>query len=154
VDLEINSDDYDWLILVGAEAFKYFTRKTSITEYNGKIIDEKFLALINPAIIKFKPEAKKSFEEALESISGYVSGELKLEKLDEDKCYGIQDKEGILKFLQKASDAPRGYIALDSETSALYARDGYMLGFSMSYEPDHGCYCDADVIDSDVEEAM
>ena len=44
---------------------------TSVTEYNGKIIDEKFLALINPAIIKFKPEAKKSFEEAVESISGY-----------------------------------------------------------------------------------
>ena len=77
VDLEINPDDYEWLILVGAEAFKQFTRKTSVTEYNGKVIDDKFLALINPAIIKFKPEAKKSFEEAIESISGFVSGELK-----------------------------------------------------------------------------
>ena len=65
VDLEIDADNYDWVILVGAEAFKHFTRKTSVTEYNGKIIDEKFLALINPAIIKFKPEAKKSFEDAV-----------------------------------------------------------------------------------------
>lgn len=154
VDLEINPDDYDWLILVGAEAFKQFTRKTSVTEYNGKIIDEKFLALINPAIIKFKPEAKKSFEEAIESISGYVSGELKIEKLSEDKCYGIQDKEQAIDFLQKAIDHPLPYIALDSETSALYCRDGYMLGFSMSYEPDHGIYCDADVIDEDVEAKM
>ena len=100
VDLELNTDDYDWLILVGAEAFKHFTRKTSVTEYNGKIIDEKYLALINPAIIKFKPEAKKNFEEAIKSISQYVSGELKLEKLNEDKCYGIQDKGKCLEFIQ------------------------------------------------------
>ena len=77
VDIEIDIDSYDWLILVGSEPFKMYTRKTSITEYNGKIIDDKFLALINPAMIKFKPEAKKSFEEAIESIAGYVSGELK-----------------------------------------------------------------------------
>jgi len=154
VDLEISADDYDWLILVGAEAFKFFTRKTSVTEYNGKIIDEKFLALINPAIIKFKPEAKKSFEEAIESISGYVSGELKVEKLSEDKCYGIQDKETAIAYIQKAIDHPLSYVALDSETSALYCRDGYMLGFSLSYEPDHGIYCDADVIDEDVEAKM
>ena len=154
VDLELNPDDYDWLILVGAEAFKQYTRKTSVTEYNGKIIDEKFLALMNPAIIKFKPEAKKAFEDAIESISGYVSGELKIEKLSEDKCYGIQDKETALKFIQAAIDHPLPYIALDSETSALYCRDGYMLGFSMSYEPDHGIYCDCDVIDEEVEAKM
>ncbi len=106
VDLEINPDDYDWLILVGAEPFKHFTRKTSVTEYNGKIIDEKFMALINPAIIKFKPEAKKNFEEAVESITGYVSGKLKVEKLDEDRCYGIQTKEECMAFLDKALSPP------------------------------------------------
>ena len=29
-----------------------------------------------------------------------------------------------------------------------------MLGFSMSYEPDHGVYVDADIIDEDVEAKM
>ena len=106
VDLEFDPDNFDWIILVGAEPFKHFTRKSSVTEYNGKIIDEKFMALINPAIIKFKPEAKKNFEEAVDSISGYVSGKLKIEKLDEDRCYGIQDKETAIKFLQAAIDAP------------------------------------------------
>ena len=154
VDLEIDTDEYDWLILVGAEAFKHFTRKSSVTEYNGKIIDEKYLALINPSIIRFRPEAKKSFEEAVESISGYVSGELKLERLTEDKCYGIQDKAECLAELQRAIDAPSPFIALDSETSALYARDGYMLGFSLSYERDHGCYIDANIIGHEIEEKM
>ena len=154
VDLELDTDEYDWLILVGAEAFKHFTKKSSVTEYNGKIIDEKFLALINPSMIKFRPEARKSFEDAVESITKYISGELKLKKLDEDKCYGIQDKGKCLEFIQSAIDSPRDYVALDSETSSLYARDGYMLGFSMSYEPDHGCYCDSDIIDNEVEEKL
>ena len=154
VDIEIDIDSYDWLILVGSEPFKMYTRKTSITEYNGKIIDDKFLALINPAMIKFKPEAKKSFEEAIESIAGYVSGELKQKSLGEDKCYGIQDTEQLNKWLQKALDHEGDFIALDSETSALYCRDGYMLGFSMSYEKEHGIYADCDCMDEESERLM
>lgn len=154
VDIEIEIDAYDWLILVGSEPFKNFTRKTSITEYNGKIVDDKFLALINPAMIKFRPEAKKSFEEAVESITGYVSGELQQVSLGEDKCYGIQDTEKLKEFLGKALKAPGDFIALDSETSALYCRDGYMLGFSMSYEPEHGAYVDTECIDEECEQLM
>ena len=154
VDIEINIDDYEWLVLVGSEPFKQFTRKSSITEYNGKVIDEKFLGLINPAMIRFKPEAKKSFEEAIESINGYVSGALKIEKLDNDKCYGITDPESAKKFISNAIKAPYDFVAMDSETSALYPRDGYMLGVSLSYEPDHGCYIHADCIDSEVEKLL
>jgi DNA polymerase I-like protein with 3'-5' exonuclease and polymerase domains len=154
VDIEIDIDAYDWLILVGSEPFKNFTRKTSITEYNGKIVDDKFLALINPAMIKFRPEAKKSFEEAVESISGFVSGELVQKSLGEDRCYGIQDSEELHKYLQDALDHPNDFIGLDSETSALYCRDGYMLGFSMSYKREHGVYVDCECIDDKAEQMM
>ena len=154
VDIEIDIDAYDWLILVGSEPFKNFTRKTSITEYNGKIVDDKFLALINPAMIKFRPEAKKSFEEAVESISGFVSGELVQKTIDEDRCYGIQDSEELHKYLQDALDHPNDFIGLDSETSALYCRDGYMLGFSMSYKREHGVYVDCECIDDKAEQMM
>ena len=81
VDIEIDIDAYEWLILVGSEAFKMYTKKTSVTEFNGKVCDSKFLGLINPAMIKFKPEAKTEFERAIESITKYVSGELKQERL-------------------------------------------------------------------------
>ena len=154
VDIEIDIDSYDWLILVGSEPFKNFTRKTSITEYNGKIVDDKFLGLINPAMIKFRPEAKKSFEEAIESISGYISGDLKQMTLGENQVYGIQESEELHKYLQEALDHPNNYIALDSETSALYCRDGYMLGFSMSYKKEHGVYVDTECIDDKAEQMM
>ena len=154
VDIEIDIDSYDWLILVGSEPFKNFTRKTSITEYNGKIVDDKFLGLINPAMIKFRPEAKKSFGEAIESISGYISGDLKQMTLGENQVYGIQESEELHKYLQEALDHPNNYIALDSETSALYCRDGYMLGFSMSYKKEHGVYVDTECIDDKAEQMM
>ena len=154
VDIEIDIDSYEWLILVGSEPFKHFTKKTSITEYNGKIIEERFLALINPAMIKFRPEAKKSFEEAVESITGYVSGDLVQKSLGEDRCFGIQDSEELHKYLQEALDHPNDFIGLDSETSALYCRDGFMLGFSMSYKREHGVYVDCECIDEKAEKMM
>lgn len=154
VDIEIETDSYDWLILVGSEPFKNFTRKTSITEYNGKIVDDKFLALINPAMIKFKPEAKKSFEEAVESITGYVSGELTQKSLDNEQCFGIEDTATLHKYLKDALEYPLDYIALDSETSSLYPRNGYMLGFSMSYKKEHGVYVDCECIDDTAEQLM
>ena len=154
VDIEIETDSYDWLILVGSEPFKNFTRKTSITEYNGKIVDDKFLALINPAMIKFKPEAKKAFEEAVESITGYVSGELTQKSLGDDKCFGIEDTATLHRYLKDALEYPLDYIALDSETSSLYPRNGYMLGFSMSYKKEHGVYVDCECIDGTAELLM
>ena len=144
MDIEIDEGNYEWLILVGAEPFKFFTRKSGVTEYNGKVIDDKYLALINPGQIKFKPEAKKAFEEAVDSINGYISGDLKIARLEKDKCYGIQDEAKALEFLQAAIDAPYDFISLDSETSDFDPRKGYMLGWSMSYEPDHGAYVDTE----------
>ena len=154
VDIEIDENAYDYLILVGSDAFKFFTKKTSITEYNGKIIDDKYLPLLNPAMMKFKPEAKKAIEEAIEDIHKYVSGELTQKKIPEDKCYGITDSRDLYVFLDNALNSDYDFIALDSETSALYCRDGYMLGFSMSYEPEHGVYVDCDAIDERAEHLM
>ncbi len=155
VDIEIDENAYDYLILVGSDAFKFFTKKTSITEYNGKIIDDKYLPLLNPAMMKFKPEAKKAIEEAIDDIHKYISGELTQKKIPEDRCYGITDSRELSRYLIKARDCEEyDFIALDSETSALYCRDGYMLGFSMSYEPEHGVYVDCDAIDQTCEALM
>ena len=91
VDLEIDLDNYEWVILVGSECLKYFTKQTSVTEYSGRVIDDKFLPVINPAMLSFKPEAKKTWDESSSNITKYIKGELKQEKLGSDKCYGITE---------------------------------------------------------------
>lgn len=151
VDININVDDYDWVILVGSEALKYFTKINSVTEYTGRIVDDKFLPVINPAMLAFKPEAKKTWEESRDNIIKYIKGELKQEKLNDDQCYGITDSETLYEFLQNAIDHENDFIALDSETTALYPRDGYMLGISLSYERNHGAYISTDCIDEKAE---
>src|SRR6056300_428437 len=150
-EIQFDKDDYDWIILVGSECLKYFTNQNSVTEYSGRCIDDKYLPIINPAMLAFRPEAKKTWEESRGNIVKYTQGKLKQQKLGDDKCYGITDSKKLHEFLINARDHANDFIALDSETSGLYPRDGYMLGISISYEPEHGAYIDCECIDETAE---
>ena len=152
VDIEFNPDDYDWVILVGSEPLKFYTKEGSITEYSGRIVDDKFLPVINPAMLAFKPEAKKTWEESRDNVFKYLNGEMKQEKLE--NIYGITESADLHVFLTRALEHENDFVALDSETSALYPRDGHMLGISMSYEPEHGAYIDCNCIDEKAEELL
>ena len=152
VDIEFNPDDYDWVILVGSEPLKFYTKEGSITEYSGRIVDDKFLPVINPAMLAFKPEAKKTWEKSRDNIFKYLNGEMKQEKLE--NIYGITESADLYVFLTRALEHENDFVALDSETSALYPRDGHMLGISMSYEPEHGAYIDCNCIDEKAEELL
>lgn len=152
VDIEFNPDEYDWVILVGADVCKYYTKNASVTDYSGKLVEEKFLPVINPAMVTFKPESLRLWEESRDSIIAYITGSKKVVKYKTDKIYGITTTEELLKFIRKAIDSPNSFIALDSETSALYPRDGHVLGVSCSYERDHGVYIDSDCITEEASE--
>ena len=154
VDIQFNPDDYDWVILVGSEPLKYYTKINSITEYTGRVVEDKFLPVINPAMLAFKPEAKKSWEESRDNIIAYIAGELKQEKLGSDDIFGITDTDELNKFLQDAIDHENEFIALDSETTGLYPRDAYMLGISLSYKRNHGAYISTDCIDETSEKLL
>ena len=151
VDIEIDLDAYDWIILVGSEALQNFTSERSITEHSGRLIDDKFLPVINPAMLAFKPEARRSWEESLKNILGYISGELKPVDISTDTFYGIDNKEEAIVWIKEALDAPTGYIACDTETTGLYPRDGHILGLSLAYCRDHAVYILTDVVDEEVE---
>ena len=146
VDIDVNIDDYDWVILVGSEAFKYYTKNGSITEYSGKVVDEKFIPIINPAMISFKPEANKLWQDSRESLTGYVTGKTEVIGYDTDRFYGITTESEALAYVQAALDSPNPFVALDSETTCLWPRDGYVLGISLCYERDHGAYILSDCI--------
>ena len=151
VDITMTPSDYDWVILVGSEPVKYYTKLSSVTEYSGKIVEEKFLPVINPSMIKFKPEVEKTWLESRDNILKYISGELKKAVIDTEKFLGIDTKEQALSYIRAAIEAPYDYVAVDTETTALYPRNGYILGISVSYEPDTGAYITTDCVDEEVE---
>jgi DNA polymerase I-like protein with 3'-5' exonuclease and polymerase domains len=154
VDIDINIDNYDWVILVGSEPLKFFTKVTSVTEYSGKIVQDKFIPIINPAMLAFKPESKTLFDESKQKIIGLVSGADKGFVLDSSYYVGINDTKEALAYIQEAIDYPADEVALDSETSALYPRNGHILGISLCYKPDFGAYISIDCFTEEVESKL
>ena len=154
VDIEIDLDLYDWIILVGSEALQFFTRERSITEHSGRLIDDKFLPVINPAMLSFKPEARRTWEDSLRNIIGYIDGSLKPIEYSTEKFKGIENKEEALEYINNAINSDSEYISCDTETTGLFPRDGYILGISLAYEEDSGVYILTDIIDDEVEEQL
>ena len=148
------ADGYDWVILVGSEPFKMFTKKTSITDYCGKVVLDKFIPVINPSMLSFKPEAKPIWDDAVKSINAYISGKRKAAKYNLDNFKGIQDEKEAYQYLKWCLAQEYNYIGLDSETSALYARRGEVLGISISAAPNTGAYIAADCISDRVSELL
>jgi DNA polymerase I-like protein with 3'-5' exonuclease and polymerase domains len=120
-------------------------------EYSGKVVDDKFIPVMNPAMIAFKPEVKTLWEDSKKSITEYIAGTKKVVTIDESIAFGITDSREASRFIIKARDSESEYIALDSETSGLYPRDGYMIGISLSYDGETGAYINCDCIDATCE---
>ena len=153
-DIDMNPDEYDWVILVGSDALKYFTKINSVTEYSGKKVEEKFLPVINPAMLAFKPESKKTWEASKQSITEYIKGEKQDVIIDNSIAFGIQDTEKANEYFKAALESESPYIALDSETTGLYPRDGHMLGISLCYNRDFAAYIDTECFDAESERLL
>ena len=153
-DIQFDSNLYDWIVLVGSDALKYFTKINSVTEYSGKKVEDKFLPVINPAMLTFKPEARKTWEDSKESIIKYINGEIEEVIIDESIAFGIQDTEECNAFIREAIADPSTFIALDSETTGLYPRDGHILGISLSYDGKRGAYISTECFDEETEELL
>jgi len=152
VDLEVNLEEYDFVILVGAEAAKEYAKITSVTSMAGQLVHDKFIAISNPAMLSFKPEGKPDFQRACDKIHKYISGQAKATTQGDFK--GIDSTIIAKAFLQEVLDNAQGYVAWDTETTALYPRDGYVLGVSLTYKSKQGRYILTDCLDEECIEMM
>ena len=153
-DITIDTESYDWIILVGSDALKYFTKINSVMEYSGKKVEGKFLPVINPAMLSFKPEARRTWEDSKKSILQHINGEIEDVVIDDTVARGIQDTAEAKAWILQAMADGGEYIALDSETAGLYPRNGHMLGCSMSYNGKHGVYIDTECFDDEIEDML
>jgi DNA polymerase I-like protein with 3'-5' exonuclease and polymerase domains len=147
VDLQVDLEPYDFVVLVGAEAAKEYAKITSVTNMAGQLVNDRFIAISNPAMLSFKPEGKPDFQRAVDRIHKYVKGQLKPTVQGDFK--GIDSTAEAKDFLREVLDNAQGYVAWDTETTCLYPRDGYVLGVSMSYKTKHGRYILTDCLDDE-----
>lgn len=149
-DNPFNPDDYDYIILIGAEPFKQFTGRTGVVDYTGKLAEGldgklKYLVSINPSQVHFKPEMKPVLDKTITDIEKILSGTAKAPVAGNYKP--IQDSDEALEYLKMVEVMTKGPVALDSETSGLYARNCEVLGISVSHQEYQGVYIDADHFD-------
>lgn len=147
VDLVVDLEPYDYVVLVGSEAAKEYAKITSVTTMAGQLVDNKFIAISNPAMLSFKPEGKPDFDRAVDKIHKYINGTLKPQTVGD--YAGINNTSQAKKFLQEILDNAQGYVAWDTETTALYPRNGYVLGVSLTYKTHQGRYILTDCFDEE-----
>lgn len=152
-DITLNKEElepYDYVILVGAEPCKFVAKIGSVVKYQGHLVDDKWLPLTNPGMLKFKPEGQQAFDSAVSKIKTYLSGSDVVYKDSELNIQGIESEEEALEYIKgmvelaKVGQLP--VFGLDTETSALYARDGYLLGVSLTHQEKQGVYINSDCI--------
>lgn len=152
VDLVVDLEPYDYVILVGSEAAKEYAKITSVTNMAGQLVNDKFIAISNPAMLAFKPEGKPDFQRACDRIHKYMKGTLKPAAHGDFK--GIDNTQEAKEFLLEVLGSAQGYVAVDTETTGLYPRDGYVLGVSLSYKTKHGRYILCDAMDEECIELL
>lgn len=156
LDNPFDPADYDYVILVGAEPFLHYAGKKGIADYTGRRVEHKgyenFIASISPAQLHFKPEMKPLFDATVEDIHAIISGRERVAKQGDWKP--IIEEDEALAYIKMVLTMTMGPVAFDSETSALYARDGYLLGLSISHQEYQGVYIDSDVISEEFVECL
>ena len=148
VDLVLDLDAYDMCILVGSEAAKEYAKITSVTNYAGQLMHDKFVCISNPAMLHFRPEGKPDFQRSIDRIHKYIEGSI-TNSSKTGTYLGINTTEEALSFLKEVIDKAEGYVSMDTETTCLYPRDGYVLGISISYKEKYGAYISTDSLDSE-----
>lgn len=151
VDIVLNCDEYDYIVLVGSEATKHYTKLTSVTNYCGHLVQEKFIPVINPAIVVFKPESLPMLDRAKEKMIDIFEGNVASSEVEVALIDDAVEAEKYLKDILDNLSAP---VALDCETSDLYVRNGELLGISISSTPTRGAYISADVLNEKVVEIL
>ena len=147
VDLEVYLEEYDLVILVGSEAAKEYAKISSVTNYAGQLMHDKFVCITNPSMLHFKPEGKPDFQRSVDRIHKYIEGSISNASAT-GKYLGIVNTAEAIEFLKEVLENAEGYVAMDTETTALYPRNGYVLGLSISYKDKHGAYISTDCLDS------
>jgi DNA polymerase I-like protein with 3'-5' exonuclease and polymerase domains len=148
VTLIFDHTEYDYVILIGAEAAKFIGGISKVTEKYGALLDGKFICLLNPGMIHFKPEAKDLWDSLVKNLNANIAKGFKNADSLGD-FIGIQDEDGANKYLRSVLEHPSTVVALDSETSDLNPRKGFLLGISMSTSASDGCYIDAMALNAD-----
>lgn len=141
-DIEKLKSDYEIIVPIGAESLKYVCGLTGITKYNGMFIEKKYLPLLNPSMIVFKPQYEEDIIKAFSMLNRILAGEVDNTTHEKDYRF-IDTRAGFEKYLEDLQNA--NPIVVDIETSGLNPRSSNVLGIALSTKPHEGIYVSSEI---------
>ena len=149
IDLDFaDLDNFKILALMGAEPLKYVAGMTGIQKYNGMFIEKKYLPIMNPNIVVFKPQLEDDIIRAFNQIPKLLSGEDIGKQQEKDYCF-IETEEQFSQYKQELFDAQT--LVVDIETTSVSPHTGTILGIAVSTRPHQGLYISIDIINKHKE---
>lgn len=136
-------DNYNIVCPVGAEALKQVCGLTGITKYNGSVVKEKFIPILDPNMTFVKPQYTDDLRKAFTKIHSIIKGDTPM--LFDKTYYHYTDELEFLPYLKKLQQAD--VISVDTETSSLSPRQGNIIGFVFSTKPHEGVYVDPHIVE-------
>ena len=145
IDLDLEElKDYKILSLVGADPLKYIAGMTGIQKYNGVFIEKKYLPIMNPNMVIFKPQLEDEIVKAFNQIPKLLSGEGIGEQAEKDYCF-IETEEQFSQYKEQLFDAKT--LVVDIETTSVSPHTGTILGIAISTRPHQGLYVSIDIVE-------
>ena len=149
IDLDLEElKDYKILSLVGADPLKYVAGMTGIQKYNGVFIEKKYLPIMNPNMVVFKPQLEDEIVKAFNQIPKLLSGEGIGEQAEKDYCF-IETEEQFSQYKEQLFDAKT--LVVDIETTSVSPHTGTILGIAISTRPHQGLYVSIDVVEKHMQ---
>ena len=145
IDLDLEElKSYKILSLIGADPLKYVAGMTGIQKYNGVFIEKKYLPIMNPNMVIFKPQLEDDIVRAFNQIPKLLSGEGVGEQAEKDYCF-IETEEQFAQYKDQLFDAST--LVVDIETTSVSPHTGTILGIAISTRPHQGLYVSIDIVE-------
>lgn len=144
IDLNLSVlEAYKVVCPIGAEALKYTAGMTGIQKYNGMLLENKYLPIMNPSIILIKPQAEDDIIKAFSNLEKVLNNTNQTLKNEKDYCY-IETDSQLEAYKEQLASCE--LLVVDIETSSLTPRTGSILGVALSTKPHQGLYVTAAII--------
>jgi len=152
ITLTEDFEEYDLVVLIGADACKHIAKIGNVTKYAGHLVDDKYIPMLNPVAVKFNPGIKDTLDGAIRKLHNHIDGSY-TENLGQ-YCPITRASEAKSWITNALHAHTRPYVVADIETTSLYPREGYVLGIALSNRAGSGVYIESDCIDDEVEQLL
>ena len=147
IDVDALKEKYRFLALIGSEPLKYVAAMTGVQRYNGLLLENKYIPIMHPGIIKIKPQLEDDIAQAFKKVESILAGQI--EEIAEKDYEFIDTQDKFEKRKKEIENADT--LAVDIETTGFSPYKDSIMGIGISTRSHQGTYTTIDVVNENKE---